>query len=616
MSEIAEQQPAVDEKPAPTGRRWIVWLCAATIAAAALYAINSYVALNRKVHIVNGLEAVLSVSVDGDESVAVPPESVVAVTLAEGDHRATIRMGKAGEKDSWEETIEFSVRSGWLARFSDKPAWVLNPRGAAVLLHERGTGKKEHERRFLFGEKFLKLDGVDYVFSDFHRILAPRKMRLSMVPTAGGMLHALVGAIPPHDRLRFVEHFMGLRPRDEALVRIYTLTGLTMDEAARCAEFLEKGLNARPVAVEWHRSYQTIRQIQGRIEETVRLYDRMLEKESGDSLLMYLRGRISPRAEEAIGWYDKAIAADPSNPYPLFARAYHMAGRGEFAAARESCSAAVKLNPSFPGAERLLFEMRFALGEFEALEKETKGLQASNPSDPDLNLRRIAIRAAMGDMAGARKVHEEYCEAVKNDSRSGALRSVSLLNLLYMSGDLDGMLREVSEMGGSPLAGAVEFHVGIEKGAPEKCEPRAGNDWSEGAASSCLLVAIAWHLKGDVEKAASWRKKAADMLVQGMPDRRRAASLLNKGASATIEDALGTVMMPSEKAVVLTALAGCSPLSEAEILELADKLNFYPVFPHRFLKRAVAAMRSGSEGRPGAGGESGADAKPGIVGKQ
>ncbi|MCX7806132.1 MAG: hypothetical protein N3A38_13210, partial [Planctomycetota bacterium] len=99
------------------------------------------------------------------------------------------------------------------------------------------------------------------------------------------------------------------------------------------------------------------------------------------------------------------------------------------------------------------------------------------------------------------------------------------------------------------------------------------------------------------EKTASWRKKAVEILAGGMPDRRRVAALLEKGASATMEDALGTVLMPSEKAVVLTALACCSPPSRTEILALAEKLNFYPVFPHRFLKRAIAAVRSGAGGK-------------------
>ncbi|MCX7806768.1 MAG: hypothetical protein N3A38_16515, partial [Planctomycetota bacterium] len=441
-------------KPGKSGRRWIVWACAAAVAAAALHGINSYVAINRKVHVVNGLDETISVSTDGSGPMTVPPGSALAVSVAEGDHKAVIRGEKADGEGGWEETVEFSVRSGWLARFSDRPAWVLNPRGAAVLLHERGTQKGEPERRFLFGEKFLKLDGVDYVFSDFHRILPPRKTRLSMVPVSGGMLPAVMGAVPPHDRLRLAEHFLGLRPRDEGLVRAYTLTGLAMDDVARCAEFLEKGLHARPVAIEWHRSYQTIRQLQGRTGDLISLYDGMLEKENSNPVLMYLRGRIAQRAEEALAWYDRAIAADPGNPYPLFAKAYHMAGRGEFAAARESCAAVVRLNPAFPGAERLLFDMRFALGEFDALEKDTIRAQESDPSSPELNLRRVAIRIGMGDMSGARKAHEEYCKSVQNNPRRDAMCSVSLLNLLYMSGDLDGMVRETSAGGGSPLAAA------------------------------------------------------------------------------------------------------------------------------------------------------------------
>ena len=79
----------------------------------------------------------------------------------------------------------------------------------------------------------------------------------------------------------------------------------------RAESFLKTGLDRRPVAVQWHRIYQTLAESGGHEAGLVARYDGYLKADPRNAALIYLRGRIDPdwdRQEESIR---RAIEADP-----------------------------------------------------------------------------------------------------------------------------------------------------------------------------------------------------------------------------------------------------------------------------------------------------------------
>ena len=93
-------------------------------------------------------------------------------------------------------------------------------------------------------------------------------------------------------------------------------------------EFLKAGLGRRPLAVNWHRAYQTTME---KSKPSVVLepeYTKLLA-ETNSSDAMYLLGRIQDE-QKSKTIYLKAATASPPSPYAMGALGYHAFGNGEF----------------------------------------------------------------------------------------------------------------------------------------------------------------------------------------------------------------------------------------------------------------------------------------------
>src|SRR5262249_4870249 len=129
--------------------------------------------------------------------------------------------------------------------------------------------------------------------------------------------------------LTFAEHRMRRRPDDGPLYRAY-LTELEPEETGRAEAFFESGLDRRPVAVQWHRMYQTFAERNGHDAGLLARYDGYLKSDSRNASLIYLRGRIDPDWDGQEQYYRKSIEADSRTPWPWAGLAFHAAAAGRW----------------------------------------------------------------------------------------------------------------------------------------------------------------------------------------------------------------------------------------------------------------------------------------------
>src|SRR4029077_14308303 len=100
--------------------------------------------------------------------------------------------------------------------------------------------------------------------------------------------------------------------------------------------------------------------------------------------------------------------------------------------------------------------------------------------------------------------------------------------------------------------------------------------------------------QGDAAQGAEWQRRAVDHVAPGDPEGRRLFDFLKQAPRVNLADVTSaTHIVPAAKAIGLTALAQQCPEQRGELTALAEKLNFSPVFPHRFLADVLAKLRKG-----------------------
>src|SRR5207302_7700770 len=135
--------------------------------------------------------------------------------------------------------------------------------------------------------------------------------------------------------LRLCEWRLQRHPDDEAMVDGYGALVQRRKLFDRAERFLRAGLARRPVAVRWHRVYQSLRADRKRDQRLIGDYDAMLKAEPENSALLYLRGRLSEDPAEGTQFFERACKADEGNPWPLFALGYDRENAGDWKGARE-----------------------------------------------------------------------------------------------------------------------------------------------------------------------------------------------------------------------------------------------------------------------------------------
>ena len=562
--------------------------------------LNHYLSAH-KVHIVNGLAGKVQVAIEGHDPVTVSPDGVETLRLSEGRHVAALTH-PCGHR----ETIHFTVPGGLSRRFFNRPTNVLNAFGAAVVAWEKTLYTadrappegREPEFRAHLGEDFVSFDDVDYEFDEFPSTIRTEqegpfhktRVVLHKAKPADILRSPVAEELPAEAVLRYAEAHLRARGDDRDLLWTYFARTVGSKHTERLVSFLRERLGDRPVPVEWHRCYQSVRDRVDGGKGLVAEYDKLLEAEPDNSALLYLRGRLGAGNEESLGWLGKALAADARNAYAWMGKAYHHHSRAEFAAARQAASEASRLDPDNPWLAPMLYDIRFAAGELAALEAEARQAVRDKAEDFGQWFRLMAVRVAKGDRAAARAAREDLARVLKERSDDDAAAWTFLTDMFLLSAQ--GELREAADLAagdpGRPNAASMAHYVCLALGRLDEAEKWAGRlpqlTWQQR-----LVGSVAANVAGDAQRAGAERAKARQRLMLGGAAERTAAALLADAAGAGVapED---LAMEPADKALVLVALVQAG--AEARLLALAEKLNYYPGAQQQVVAKAIGVLRS------------------------
>jgi hypothetical protein len=106
-----------------------------------------------------------------------------------------------------------------------------------------------------------------------------------------------------------------------------------------------------------------------------------------------------------------------------------------------------------------------------------------------------------------------------------------------------------------------------------------------------VLLHLAWLRQDEADSAQRWLDRAVETYADGTPRLRPVGEILKKGRQVTAEDIVRFDAPFTEKVPALVALAAACEARRAELLDLAEKLNFARAYPHRFLRATIAELR-------------------------
>ena len=596
------ERAAPGAKAPGSGKRpyWIVYLAGILLAG---LIVNQYLAWNQDLYIVNGFAEELTVSIDGGDPITIRPQQHARTDISEGGHTAV--ASRSGAED---RTIEFTVSNTIYYRLFGKSAFVLNPGPAGVLAVQdvKYSDAPQHRDNpepspyvLHFGQELLTIRDLDYVFET-----PPEKIetKSDKAPRVRKHLYAvyrepveLLGALPPDsgpDKLMdLAENFLTIYPDDRELLRRYVTIASATNNSSRAGEYLGAGLDRKPIHIDWHRMYQSLCDT-GADDKLVARYDKMLAEAPENSELLYLRGRLCAKRSGSEKYFNRAMKADPKNPYPPFAIAYGLIAAGKFDEARKHAATACRLSPDHESMRSQFLDIRLALKEYDSLTRELQARGKLNPLDLTNHTNLLRTLIAAGKSAEARQANSRFISRLPKDQYVDALSGHAKSTLAYLLGEsnpaagLSSREREVPS-----ISERIARIASLESGNRGRIAGLLvnGERWED--TTGQLTLGMAWLIAGDESAASKCFDEAADMFASGGKSDRQTSILLKQGDKLKLADVDEVSHNMAFQAMVLVALANGNQSNRTELLDRAEKLNIVNRFPHHLIRKAIAALR-------------------------
>jgi hypothetical protein len=291
---------------------------------------------------------------------------------------------------------------------------------------------------------------------------------------------------------------------------------------------------------------------------------------------------------------ERGLAADPKNAYLWLSKAYHARSMGDKLGARTATEEACRLKPDDEELKRALFWDRFALREFEPLERETRAAIEKEPLQWDYHARMIQILAARGDIAGARAHQADY--AAKLAKQTSPIAATVSLNSACQMMALEGKYTELLAKTEASSAGDGEtrffcFNAHLGLGQPDLAA-KVLEDMPGQRGSTSLMMCLAWVDKGDAAKSAEWRSKATEQLARGSRSDKQVAGILAKATAPDMDLVRDVATDANDRMAMLLILADACPAHRTELLAASQKVTCLPPYLNPFfdhVRKSIAA---------------------------
>ena len=593
--------PKYYTKKSPRQMNKKVYFIALIILIAAAFLVNMYLKKNQILYMLNQFPVESKVHIPDVGDFTVKPYITKKITLAEGKHTVTIKVG-----DQVSEEYEIKIENGILDRVSRKNVFILNIGTGGVILwmsttySENPDTDTENPFHIYAGTQFLTLQDIDYFFEEFPetiKIKSGSEVKKTRVDVMRGnpedIIYSLqTNNIPTIKILNYAEKHLLVNPVNDSLIKEYSIICLGNRLLKRGINFLARNISKRPVLTEWHRYYQILSNEAGKEKTLISEYDTLLEQSPNNSVLLYLRGRLEPDMPGAISFYERSIKADSKNPYPWYAKGYSHAMKGNFAKARAPVLKACELKPGSKDMLKFRWELLFALKEYSELEKEAAEITKRNPFDIDAVDRLMQVYIIQGQIDKAKKLKNRLFTSLKvsmpNDPYN--LKTLLGLELSFRLQDMEEYMKTSKSLKDPNQKNFALFRGHLVKLELNEAENVLYKRKDEKTGYNSLLMWLGWKTiaKSD-NRARPWMKNAVKIFRNSSYEERPIARLLTAPEKNITEKADNLKLTFSNKAIVYAVLADLYPRKRRELLSRAQKMNFGLHFPHYYLKKVINA---------------------------
>lgn len=579
------------------------WTAAACLLIGGVAVASFAIASNRTVHILNGAAVPISVAIDGEAPVAIGPLSRATMQLPEAAH-----AWKLTEPEALAGEGQFELKTGFFARLFESPVFVLDPGRTAVTVYEHAVYAEvaenaQHSSRVHVGQPFLIFDDIDLAFEPFPDEIRGERSDMERTRVDAILFEPsqVIGAVQndmtAQQQFDLCEQHLRAQPSNEDLLEIYGFFAFKQNAIQRVHDFLQSRIEERPIEISWHRMYQSTASTIGRDDELFAEYDRLLDDDPEDSALLYLRGRIEPDSRLAGDLYDRAIAADSTNAFPLMAKAHRAVSLAEFEEARDASNRALELRQDH-NTERVRFWARVALKDFDVVEKESRAALAEAPLNATAHFRLLTVLAVQERVAQLKQAQDAYALAVKSQFAKDPFDSIpqSERFVAMCQGDHEKALEITRRMSASAIRSRFEAECLVELkrfGELQKlqfaeAENRGFAELYESVVEALNSTNVTW-----TESESAQRALAS--LRGGNSETQMVAAVLASAANdgdSVYEKVIGITLQPPQRiAVCLAAAVQLTGESRTQLLDLAERLNFMPTHPRYIAKFCIDSLR-------------------------
>ncbi|HWB61574.1 MAG TPA: tetratricopeptide repeat protein [Chthoniobacteraceae bacterium] len=555
--------------------------------------VNEYTRRHRTLYIVNGFDKPATVSIDGRGSVTAPPGVQTSIQIPEGKWRAHITGPVT-------QDVDFEVNSGYFDRWGGNPAWLLNVGGSALLVQEHARYSAVNSNDpgsydFIYEKPFITFPQMDYPFQEL-----PKSITVDSHETSDKFLtnirffrgqpinavNALYNEKRLPDAIHLVRWALNLHPDDTELLEAYSGLAESGQAHADFLKFLRDGLSRRPVAIEWHRAYQE--SVRGTAEggDTLRAsYDAMLQKDPGNSALLYLCGRIATSSQAGADYFNRALKADPKNGYAYYALGYNAMSLGQWQEALPLLTHAVEFNKDGASFWSNLQDDRFGLRDYASIEGDARAKLKQNPLDWEAVCYLTLALVADSHPDDAYQVVSNYeTRMLKANGTNEPVDPSLRMLFLYASNKPDAI--EKTPFQDSEGGEAIHDFVLMEEGRPADVEKTLTTN---NGLTYIVAMATAYLLKGDTAHAAPWIDKASQELEKsGDADFVQAGKFLAGSTAPSADDYQKLIITPGTKALIAACLAVKFPDHASDFGAIAARYNILLNPPHNLIAQVVA----------------------------
>lgn len=589
--------------------RWPLLLAVILAAVAALTISSINIASSRVVYVVNGSTEPLRVMIDGGEEFEIAGISHSEVTLPEGKHRWKISHPEAAVDEG-----DFEFSTGLLKRLNSSPVFILDPARTAVTVWEEArysaaTPATEVTHHLYMGDTFYAFDDIDFRFRPFPGTIkasgsdATRTRVEPILLKPSQVIGYVANEISSEQQLEFCERHLLLAPLDDGLISAYGRYSVQASAYERLYQFMKAGCSRRPLEISWHRRYQSAALRVDKADELFAEYDELVKQLSDDGAALYLRGRIEPHGPLSEEFFNRSIAADPSNPFPYYAKCHRLMSLGRYDEAFDAASKASELNPDHPDMQNILQLARLGLGQYEELEREQRKLISEESIAVTAHFRLLSVLAAQNRLAEMRQAHDEFVLAVNNEIPLDPQDLVvsSERYLAYCHRDYEKM-KELTLKLKNPLSRSnLMLEALVSCGLHEEL---SRSDLlqrpPEQRGFVRLYIALMHELEGNADASGLSLAQALVDFRNGSPETQWIAEAVDDFDGPDLYKDLNAISMSAnERVLVNIAVASRTHgKTRAKFLDSCRLLNFSPRFPNHFIAQLIELFDEGSRSNP------------------